>query len=97
MIAGARCPCQEGGLWCDHPGRSTGEHKEWAGRSEQRPRELDRLAEDLNALSRQTGEAVLDDARVHQLLTISGVNATSAIALLAATGDISRFLAPKSW
>jgi transposase len=58
---------------------------------EQRLRELDRLGEDLQVLDRHTGEAVLDDARVHQLLTISGVNATSAIALLAAIGDITRF------
>jgi len=62
---------------------------------EQRLRELDRLAEDVQVVERQTGAAVLDDARVHQLLTISGVNATSAIALLAAIGDITRFRTPE--
>jgi transposase len=62
---------------------------------EQRLRELDRLGEDLTALDRLLGEAVLEDARVHQLLTIAGVNATVAIGLLAAIGDIARFRSPE--
>jgi transposase len=62
---------------------------------EQRLRELDRLGEDLAALDRLLGEAVLEDARVHQLLTIAGVNATVAIGLLAAIGDIARFRSPE--
>jgi transposase len=62
---------------------------------EQRLRELDRLGEDLAAIDRLLGEAVLEDARVHQLLTIAGVNATVAIGLLAAIGDITRFRSPE--
>ncbi len=62
---------------------------------EQRLRELDRLGEDLAAIDRLLGEAVLEDARVHQLLTIAGVNATVAIGLLAAIGDIARFRSPE--
>jgi transposase len=62
---------------------------------EQRLRELDRLGEDLAAFDRLLGEAVLEDARVHQLLTIAGVNATVAIGLLAAIGDIARFRSPE--
>ena len=58
---------------------------------EQRLRELDRLGEDLTAVERQLGDAVLEDARVHQLLSITGVNATVAIGLLAAIGDVTRF------
>jgi transposase len=57
----------------------------------QRLRELDRLGEDLAAIDRQLGQSVLEDARVHQLLTITGVNATVAIGLLAAIGDVARF------
>jgi transposase len=62
---------------------------------EQRLRELDRLGEDLTAIDRLLGEAVLEDARVHQLLTIGGVNATVAIGLLAAIGDVTRFRSPE--
>ena len=62
---------------------------------EQRLRELDRLGEDLTAVERQLGDAVLEDARVHQLLTITGVNATVAIGLLAAIGDVTRFRSPQ--
>jgi transposase len=62
---------------------------------EQRLRELDRLGEDLAAIDRLLGEAVLEDAHVHQLLTIAGVNATVAIGLLAAIGDITRFRSPE--
>ena len=62
---------------------------------EQRLRELDRLGEDLAVIDRGMGEAVLEDARVHLLLTITGVNATVAIGLLAAIGDIGRFRSPQ--
>lgn len=62
---------------------------------EQRLRELDRLGEDLTAVERQLGDAVLEDARVHQLLSITGVNATVAIGLLAAIGDVTRFRSPQ--
>lgn len=62
---------------------------------EQRLRELDRLGEDLAAIERQLGDAVLEDARIHQLLSITGVNATVAIELLAAIGDVTRFRSPQ--
>ena len=58
---------------------------------EQRLRELDRLGEDLAIIDRALGEAVLADAQLKRLLTITGVNATVAIGLLAAIGDIGRF------
>lgn len=58
---------------------------------EQRLRELDRLGEDLAAIDRALGAAVLADAQLKRLLTITGVNATVAIGLLAAIGDIGRF------
>lgn len=58
---------------------------------EQRLRELDRLGEDLAVIDRALGEAVLEDAQLRRLLTITGVNATVAIGLLAAIGDIGRF------
>jgi transposase len=58
---------------------------------EQRLRELDRLGEDLAVIDRLLGKAILEDTQLKRLLTITGVNATIAIALLAAIGDIGRF------
>lgn len=62
---------------------------------EQRLRELDRLAEDLTVIDRQVGAAVLDDPRVHRLLTITGVNVAVATGLIAAIGDVHRFASPQ--
>src|SRR4029453_14072423 len=62
---------------------------------EQRLRELDRLGEDQAAIDRLLGEAVLPDERMQRLLTITGVNATVAIGILAAIGEIDRFAAPE--
>ena len=61
---------------------------------EQRLRELDRLGEDLTAVDRHLGESIIEDARIHQLLTITGVNTTVATGLLAAIGDVTRFRSP---
>ena len=46
---------------------------------EQRVRELDRLGDDLVAIDRLLAEVVVNHEGVHQLLTITGVNATVAI------------------
>lgn len=62
---------------------------------EQRLRELDRLGEDLAIIDRGLGQAVLEDRQLRRLLTITGVNATVAIGILAAIGDISRFTTPQ--
>jgi transposase len=62
---------------------------------EQRLREFDRAGEDLVAVNRLLGQAVLDNAQVKRLLTISGVNITVAIGIFAAIGDISRFCSPQ--
>jgi transposase len=58
---------------------------------EQRLRELDRLTEDQVAIERLLGEAVLADPSVQRLLTVTGVNTTVAIGILAAIGNIARF------
>lgn len=58
---------------------------------EQRMREFDRHGEDLAVIDRALAQATIDDPRVHRLLTISGVNVTVAISLIAAIGDIGRF------
>lgn len=58
---------------------------------EQRLRAIDRHGEDLAVIDRALAQATLDDPRLHRLLTISGVNVTVAISLLAAIGDIRRF------
>jgi transposase len=56
--------------------------------------ELDRLARDLAALDQTLAEGALKDDRVRRLMTIGGVNATVAVSVLAAIGDIQRFAAP---
>src|SRR4051794_1495028 len=58
-------------------------------------RELDRLGEDLAALDRDIGVAVVDDPAVKRLLTIAGVNVTVAAGLVAAIGDVRRFSSPQ--
>ena len=62
---------------------------------EQRLRELDRLGDDLKTIDRLLGEAVVHNQAVQQLLTITGVNATVAIGIWAAVGDITRFRSPE--
>jgi transposase len=58
---------------------------------EQRLREIDRHSADLAVIDLALAQATLNDPRVHRLLTISGVNVTVAISLIAAIGEISRF------
>jgi transposase len=58
-------------------------------------RELDRLGEDLAALDRDIGTAVVDQPAVRRLLTITGMNVTVAAGLVAAIGDIRRFPSPQ--
>ena len=62
---------------------------------EQRLRQLDNFGEDLQAIERQLGQAVLGDDQVKRLLTINGVNINVAISLIAAIGDIGRFRSPQ--
>jgi len=56
---------------------------------------LDHLGEDLAALDKTIAVEVLHDAAVKRLLTITGVNLTVAVGLMAAIGDISRFASPQ--
>jgi transposase len=65
------------------------------GAIERHLRELDRLGEDLNALDRDIGVAVVDDPAVRRLLTIAGMNVTVAAGLVAAIGEIGRFSSPQ--
>ena len=58
-------------------------------------RELDRLTEDQAELDRQIAVSVMDDASVRRLLTITGVNLTVAVGIMAAIGDIARFKSPQ--
>lgn len=62
---------------------------------EQRLHELDRLAEDLAVIDRALCTEVLHDTNLKRLLTITGVNATIAIGLVAAIGEIGRFASPQ--
>ena len=58
-------------------------------------RELDRLAEDQAELDREIAVSVMDDASVRRLITITGVNLTVAVGIMAAIGDIARFKSPQ--
>ena len=58
-------------------------------------RELDRLGEDLDLLDREIAESVLDDPAIKRLMTITGVNLTVAVGLMAVIGDIARFSRPR--
>ena len=50
---------------------------------------------DLAELDREIALSVMDDADVRRLMTITGVNLTVAVGIVAAIGDIGRFSSPK--
>lgn len=56
---------------------------------------FDRLGEDLVVLDREIGQAGIDNPAVERLLSITGINLTVAVGLLAAIGDIKRFSNPQ--
>ena len=58
-------------------------------------RELDRLGEDLAVLDREIAQGAVDDPAVKRLLTVSGINLTAAVGLVAAIGEVSRFASPQ--
>lgn len=58
-------------------------------------RELDRLTEDQAGLDREIALSVMQDASVRRLMTITGVNLTVAVGVMAAIGDIARFESPQ--
>lgn len=62
---------------------------------ERNVRELDRLTEDQADLDREIARSVMDDASVRRLMTITGVNLTVAVGIMAAIGDIARFKSPQ--
>lgn len=62
---------------------------------ERHVRELDRLGEDLAVLDREIAESALEDPAIKRLITITGVNLTVAVGLMAAIGDIGRFKSPQ--
>ena len=62
---------------------------------ERHVRELDRLGEDLDLLDREIPQDALGDPAVKRLMTITGVNLTVAVGLIAAIGDIHRFSSPQ--
>lgn len=90
---------------CPHAGPFDGPGRAWLAEQvlpdderatiDRHLRELDRLGEDLAALDRDIGLAVVDDPAVKRLLTIAGVNVTVAAGLVAAIGDVKRFPSPE--
>jgi transposase len=56
--------------------------------------DLDHRAADLAALDQALALRALEDEQVRRLMTIGGVDATVALGLLAAIGDIARFTSP---
>src|SRR3954464_8849006 len=65
------------------------------GAIERHLRELDRLGEDLGVLDKDIAQVAIDDPAVKRLLTITGVNLIVAAGLVAAIGDVRRFLDPQ--
>jgi len=53
--------------------------------------ELDRLGAELAEVDKGLAQMALEEPRVKRLMTITGVNATVAMSVLAAIGDIRRF------
>lgn len=53
--------------------------------------ELDRLGAELAEVDKSLAQRALEEPRVKRLMTITGVNATVAMSVLAAIGDIRRF------
>jgi len=58
-------------------------------------RELDRLGSELAEVDKSLAQKALEEPRVKRLMTITGVNATVAMSVLAAIGDIHRFSSPE--
>jgi transposase len=54
-------------------------------------RQLDFLTGELEAIDRQLARAVVDSPQMRRLMTIPGVDATTAVTLVAVIGDVSRF------
>ena len=57
--------------------------------------ELDRLGAELGDVDKSLAQEALDEPRVKRLMTITGVNSTVAMSVLAAIGDIHRFSSPE--
>lgn len=58
-------------------------------------RQIDLLDDEVARIDRAIAAAVVDDTGVHHLLTIPGVDLTTAATLRAVIGDVSRFPSPK--
>ena len=57
--------------------------------------ELDRLGDELAQVDKNLAQSALHDPRVKRLMTITGVNVTVALSVVAAVGDIERFSSPE--
>ncbi|WP_299952064.1 IS110 family transposase [uncultured Ruegeria sp.] len=57
--------------------------------------ELDRLGCELKQIDEDLAQTALQEPRVKQLMTITGVNMVVALSVLAAIGDIGRFSSPE--
>ena len=57
--------------------------------------ELDRLGAELAEVDKSLAQKALDEPQVKRLMTITGVNATVGMSVLAAIGDIHRFSSPE--
>jgi hypothetical protein len=57
--------------------------------------ELDRLGAELAEVDKSLAQKALDEPQVKRLMTITGVNSTVAMSVLAAIGDIHRFSSPE--
>jgi transposase len=58
-------------------------------------REYDRLSEDLRVVERDLAQKALADPNAKRLMTIPGIDMVVAMGLLAAIGDVGRFVSPQ--
>ncbi|WP_183465752.1 IS110 family transposase [Mesorhizobium huakuii] len=57
--------------------------------------ELDRLGGELAQVDKSLAQTALQEPRVKRLMTITGVNVTVALSIVAAIGDVERFSSPE--
>lgn len=62
---------------------------------ERRPRELDRLGEDLAVLEKELARFALKDGDCRRLLSVAGITMAVAVGIKSAVGTIDRFSSPQ--
>jgi hypothetical protein len=90
-LPGRRPVRPQGSGLAGHPGPPPGEHQAVGALL----RQLDFHAQELRIVDAELGRVGLERAEVRRLVTIPGVDATVALAIVAAVGDFGRFSSPQ--